>query len=141
MGSGTDIFLDRPEQKDEQGLREAMCERRSVCICCHDSPHDEAIDPRLRPFHTVSERKFSETCTAVVRGLPDSGIPEMLNQPYRRGGKEHYIPAVATNYLDHRQYVAVTGHVGSGNDFARFPLSTTAYRTVKADPPRVQPLF
>jgi hypothetical protein len=33
-----------------------MCERRSVRICCHDSPHDEAVDPRLRPFHTVSRR-------------------------------------------------------------------------------------
>jgi hypothetical protein len=29
-------------------------------ICCHDSPHDEAVDPRLRPFHTVSEGVFSE---------------------------------------------------------------------------------
>jgi transposase len=25
-------------------------------ICCHDSPHDEAIDPPVRPFHTVSPR-------------------------------------------------------------------------------------
>jgi hypothetical protein len=94
-----------------------------------------------KQFHKERSRKPAQTCTAVVRGLPDSGIQEMLNQPYRRGGKEHYIPAVATNYLDHRQYVAVTGHVGSGNDFVRFPLSTTAYRTVKADPPRVHPLF
>jgi hypothetical protein len=23
-------------------------------ICCRDSPHDEAIDPPLRPFHTAS---------------------------------------------------------------------------------------
>src|SRR5215211_5699219 len=40
-----------------------MCEQRSVGICCHESPHDEAIDPPLRPFHTVSEGKFSEVAT------------------------------------------------------------------------------
>jgi hypothetical protein len=33
-----------------------MCERRSVSICCHESPHVEAADPPLRPFHTVSPR-------------------------------------------------------------------------------------
>src|SRR5215218_8365778 len=54
MGSRAHVFLDRPEQEDEQGLREAMCERRSVRICCHESPHDEATDPHVRPFHTVS---------------------------------------------------------------------------------------
>ena len=54
MGSGADVFLDRPEQEDEQRLREVMCEWRSVSICCDDSPHDEAIGPRLRRFHTAS---------------------------------------------------------------------------------------
>jgi transposase len=29
-------------------------------ICCHDSPHDEAVDPPVRAFHTVSEGEFSE---------------------------------------------------------------------------------
>jgi hypothetical protein len=40
-------------------------------ICCHDSPHDEAVDPRLRPFHTVSEGVFSEVrkSLAAVRVL------------------------------------------------------------------------
>ena len=60
MGSGADIFLDRPEQEDEQRLREALCERRSVRVRCYESPHGEAVDPRLRPFHTVSEDEFSE---------------------------------------------------------------------------------
>src|SRR5215211_5103072 len=46
--------MDRSEQEDEQRLREALCERRSVRICCHDSPHAEAVDSPLRPFHTVS---------------------------------------------------------------------------------------
>ena len=49
-----DVFMDRPEQEDEQRLREAMCGRRSAGICCHDSPHGEAVDSRLRAFHTVS---------------------------------------------------------------------------------------
>jgi hypothetical protein len=31
-----------------------MCERRGVRICCHDPPHDEAVDPPVRTFHTVS---------------------------------------------------------------------------------------
>jgi transposase len=26
----------------------------ALCICCDDSPHDEAVDPPLRPFHTAS---------------------------------------------------------------------------------------
>src|SRR5215208_5306156 len=56
VDSGEDIFLDRPEQEDEQRLREVMCERRGVGICCHDSPHGEAIVPRMRTFHTVSPR-------------------------------------------------------------------------------------
>ena len=32
----------------------------SFCICCHDPPYDEAVDPPLRTFHTVSEEKFCE---------------------------------------------------------------------------------
>src|SRR5215207_10776491 len=56
---GADAVMDRPEQEDEQGLREDVCKRRSVGICCHDSPHDEAVGPCLSPFHTVSP------CTGV----------------------------------------------------------------------------
>ena len=48
------------QQEDEQGLREVVCERRGVGICCHDSPHDEAARPCLRTFHTASEYEFSE---------------------------------------------------------------------------------
>src|SRR5215207_972551 len=64
--------MDRPEQEDEQGLREVMCERGSVGVRCHDSPHDEAARPCLRTFHTASEGEFSE-----VHGskLPWSGWP------------------------------------------------------------------
>ena len=43
------------QQEDEQRLREAVCERRSVRVRCHDSPHDEAARPCLRTFHTASE--------------------------------------------------------------------------------------
>jgi hypothetical protein len=31
-----------------------MCERRGVGVRCHDPPHDEAVDPPVRTFHTVS---------------------------------------------------------------------------------------
>src|SRR5215216_5599818 len=58
MGSGADVFVDRPEQEDEQRLREALCKRRSVRICCYESPHGEAVDPPLRAFHTVSPRDW-----------------------------------------------------------------------------------
>src|SRR5215210_4192475 len=71
VGGGADDRLDRPEQEDGQRLREVMCERRSVGICCHDSPHDEAPCPHLRPFHTVSEGEFSEVelpLYGVLRG-------------------------------------------------------------------------
>ena len=54
LGGGKDIFMDREEQEDEQGLRKVMCERRSVGICCRDSPHGEAVVSRMRTFHTVS---------------------------------------------------------------------------------------
>ena len=60
VGGGADDRLDRPEQEDEQRLREVMCERGSVGVCCHDSPHDEAARPCLRTFHTVSKAKFRE---------------------------------------------------------------------------------
>ena len=52
--------LDRPAKEDEQRLREVVCERRSVGVRCHDSPHDEAARPCLRTFHTASEGEFSE---------------------------------------------------------------------------------
>jgi hypothetical protein len=54
-GGGAEIFMDRPQYEDEQRLQEVMCEWRSVGICCHDSPHDEAVDPSLRAFHTASQ--------------------------------------------------------------------------------------
>ena len=46
--------VDRPAKEDEQGLREALCERGGVGVRCHDSPHDEAARSCLRTFHTVS---------------------------------------------------------------------------------------
>jgi putative transposase len=60
VGGGADDRLDRSAKEDEQGLREAVCERGSVGVRCHDPPHDEAPRPNLRPFHTASEGVFSE---------------------------------------------------------------------------------
>src|SRR5215204_1464971 len=56
LGSGTLLCLDLSQQKDEQGLREAMCKGRSVRICCHESSHAEAFSSLMRLFHTVSPR-------------------------------------------------------------------------------------
>src|SRR5215212_10710676 len=60
VGSGTDIGMDRPQQEDEQRLREVVCERGGVGVRCHDPPHGEAARSCLRTFHTVSEEKFCE---------------------------------------------------------------------------------
>src|SRR3712207_3382625 len=38
-----------------------MCKWRSVRLCCHESPHGEAIGSLMRLFYTVSESVFSET--------------------------------------------------------------------------------
>src|SRR5215208_1415213 len=59
-----------------------MCEQRSVRICWHDSPHDEAIDPPLRPFHTVSRKGNSAKFASKILNI----------RPYRGGAKPH-IPA------------------------------------------------
>src|SRR5215208_2204304 len=51
---GAYLLLVGTEQEVEQGLRAALCERRSARVCCHDSPHGEATRPCLRAFHTAS---------------------------------------------------------------------------------------
>jgi hypothetical protein len=61
VGGGADAFVDRPAKEDEQRLREVVCERGSVGVRCHDSPHDEANRPCLRTFHTASPRRWVNT--------------------------------------------------------------------------------
>ena len=56
LGGGADAGMDRPTEEDEQRLRKALCERRSVRVRCDDSPYDEAARPSLRTFHTASPR-------------------------------------------------------------------------------------
>jgi hypothetical protein len=95
VGGGEDDRLDRPEQKDEQGLREALCERGSVRICCHESPHGEAVVPLMRPFHTVSEVAFYEVRNAKQHSSNDRHTPhgrsaEFCNRSYYPlWGNEH----------------------------------------------------
>src|SRR5215207_2444772 len=77
VGRGTLLCVDLAQPKDEQRLREAVCERRSVRICCHESPHAEAVSSCLRLFHTVSEGEFSEVEGAwrgVFGGSPTAGV-------------------------------------------------------------------
>jgi putative transposase len=54
------IDQQRRMSKDYERLCASVCERRSVGVRCHDSPHDEASRPCLRTFHTVSKEEFSE---------------------------------------------------------------------------------
>src|ERR671912_31213 len=56
VGGGAYAVMDRPAKEDEQRLRKVVCERGGVGVRLHDSPHDEASCPHLRPFHTVSPR-------------------------------------------------------------------------------------
>jgi hypothetical protein len=48
MGGGADLLLALPEQEDEQGLREAVRQRRSVYVCRDDTADGEAFVPCLR---------------------------------------------------------------------------------------------
>src|SRR5215212_8004839 len=78
-GGEADIFLDRAEQEDEQRIREVICERRSRGICCHDSPHDEAVRPSLRTFHTASEGEFSAPlCQAALCECARESVERLL---------------------------------------------------------------
>src|SRR5215212_3234537 len=90
-----------------------MCERRSVGICCHDPPHDEAPCPHLRPFHTVS------LGTSVNRPLEPVCLRACADRswPTRRSA----FPTVAapgfpdqSTHYDH--------HVGEGNPDVDHPL-------------------
>src|SRR5215208_7889212 len=91
-----------------------MCKWRGVRICCHESPHGEAVSSRLRLFHTVSKEEFSE-----VRG---SNLPRRAPPLYQAGrGRallvlphapdcyvwcEDLIQAVTTRYgLDFREFL------------------------------------
>ena len=53
-----------------------MCEPRSVRTCCHESSHDAATDPHLRPFRTVSEKLsekwFEQSFERELAGIPTS---------------------------------------------------------------------
>src|SRR5215207_950597 len=60
LGSGTLFRLDLPQQEDEQGLREAVRNRRSVRVRSHHPPYGKAVGLLMRLFHTVSEDEFSE---------------------------------------------------------------------------------
>ncbi len=81
LGGGADIFLDRPKPEDEQGLREVMCERRGVRVRCDDPPHDEAVDPRLRAFHTASLGRWGRRSHKIKKGVVDT-----LTTPFKTSG-------------------------------------------------------
>jgi putative transposase len=68
------FVMDRPQQEDEQRLPEALCERGSVGICCHDSPHEEAARPCSRTFHTVSPRTPLNKGKEKGPGLDDQSL-------------------------------------------------------------------
>jgi hypothetical protein len=61
VGGGWNAVVDRPEQEDEQRLREVVCERGSVGVRCHDPPRHEADRTCLRTFHTASEKLLGKS--------------------------------------------------------------------------------
>src|ERR671910_1454636 len=79
LGGGADAVMDRPTEEDEQRLRKALCERGSVGVRCHDSPHEEAARPCLRTFHTASEGEFCEVRpNGDLRSSAFWLVPELL---------------------------------------------------------------
>ena len=61
VGCGAHLLLTLSEQADEQGLREAVCYRRGVHLCCDDAPDGKAVGPCLGIFKQSLEGVFSET--------------------------------------------------------------------------------
>jgi transposase len=51
----TIAWIDQQRRMSLATTREVVCERGSVGVRLHDSPHDEASRPCLRTFHTASE--------------------------------------------------------------------------------------
>jgi hypothetical protein len=45
VGRREDVFVDRPEQEDEQGLRAAHCHERSIHLRSYDPRDGEAFGP------------------------------------------------------------------------------------------------
>src|SRR5687768_3008269 len=69
-----------------------MCERGSVGVRCHDSPHDEAARPSLRTFHTASPRTPVNSPQPTLRSGGYSQRPEVFSnqgQPPQLG--EHAV--------------------------------------------------
>ena len=50
LGCGADLFLVGAQQEDEQGLRAAVCNRRSVHLRGDDTLDGETVGPCLRIF-------------------------------------------------------------------------------------------
>src|SRR5215212_2690426 len=90
VGGRADTGMDRPAKEDEQGLREAVCERRGVGVRCHDSPHDEASRPCLRVFHTASPR------TPVNKAIGGEPGPRAVGTGSRSGAVAQTAMAVTS---------------------------------------------
>src|SRR5215213_6462105 len=61
VGGGEDDSLDRPEQEDEQGLREAVRQRGSVRLRGNDTFDGEEVSPCLR-----ISKQFQRNCLAKL---------------------------------------------------------------------------
>jgi hypothetical protein len=47
-------WIDQNRRMSLETTRSYVRAAKRVGICCHESPHGEAVDPPVRPFHTVS---------------------------------------------------------------------------------------
>src|ERR671916_236895 len=65
--SGADILLVGPQQTDEQGLRNAVRQRRNVRLRSHDSSNGEAVGTCLRVSRQFLERLSGNSKVAPFR--------------------------------------------------------------------------
>src|SRR5918999_1475615 len=72
-----------------------MCERRSVGICCHDSPHDEAARPCLRTFHTASLGTSVNNAVPLAAAVSGWGDRRLARSRLALAVGAHFVPSAA----------------------------------------------
>src|SRR5215203_7382718 len=76
LGGGAYVLLDRPQSTDEQGLREAYRDKRSVHLRSYEPPNAEEIGSLMRFFGQSQNgysRKPPRTNVATVRMVMHRG--------------------------------------------------------------------
>src|SRR5215213_1201445 len=135
VGGGEDLLLALSEQEDEQGLREAMCERGGIHLRCDDPFDGEAPCPWLRTFQTVSLRTPVNKGKRKGRGFYTSALsfdslrsPVKIYPPSRYGARKSLSAAsISSGACSATQWPApemTTLCTSSAAGFIPFPASS-----------------